>query len=379
MIGLWITSILSLSLVSVAPEPPTLIFLLAGQSNMVGYGNVSLLSGDVRSLPANVSIWQEDEWRPMKAEGKTFGPEISFAHALAVSLPKERIGIVKYAKGGTAIAEWSPTDPGSLYGGLMRKYRSARAAAPKSRPAAILWMQGEADAKQPDPASLYSGKLRDLVAASRDEVKEANCAFLCGQINPSSETFPHVLAVRVAQADLPKQVRWFGLVSTDGLSKNPDNLHYDTAGQWELGRRYARAYLELQKRRLKKAAGDALNQAATDPFARGLIWSGRRTFNLPEGLSPEAFRLEITERDGMKFKGDASFFRGTGMRQDLKFRGTATSDKDGLVKFTTDKKGSFQLSFEGKLNEGELVLTFGAMGNGNGPKESGTATLKGRD
>ena len=38
----------------------------------------------------------------------SFGPEISFAHAMAEAWPNETIGIVKQAAGGTGVLAWHP-------------------------------------------------------------------------------------------------------------------------------------------------------------------------------------------------------------------------------------------------------------------------------
>jgi hypothetical protein len=51
--------------------------------------------------------------------------------------------------------------------------------------------------------------------------------------------------VRAAQAALPERVPRTAVVYTDGLGKQADSIHYDTAGQLELGKRFARAYSAL--------------------------------------------------------------------------------------------------------------------------------------
>ena len=243
-----LTCALFLTVASAPPEPPTMIFLLAGQSNMEGLGEVARLSKRDLAIPANVLAWLDGAWQPMKVQGATFGPEVSFAHALATALPKERIGIVKYAKGGTAIAEWSPTDEKSLYAELVKRCQAAKEAAPDARLAAMLWMQGERDSRQTDTATAYGKNLQELVKAARRDVGEETLAFLCGQVNPP---YPYAQLVRKAQAALPKQVKRASLISTNGLEKNGDNLHYSTRGQLELGRRYARAFLDLERSRDK--------------------------------------------------------------------------------------------------------------------------------
>ena len=363
---------------SSAPDSPTLIFLLAGQSNMVGLAEVLLLPKVFQAFPPNVVIWDGGDWKPMNVQGTTFGPEVAFAHAVAIALPNERIGIVKYAKGGTAIREWAPTNQQSLYAELMKQYRAAHEATPSARPAAMLWMQGERDSRQADTAAAYGGNLQELVAAARKEGGDANLPFLCGLVNPPvQQGYTYVDTVRAAQIALPKQTRRAALVSTNGLQKNADNLHYGAQGQLELGLRFAQAYLSLTKSSVAAPGNNVSIQATSDPFDRGEIWSGKRFFDPPNPnrLMPEPLWLIVTERDGMKFKGEGIVLRGAGLDDIYKVEGTATTSNDGPVSFTTEKKGFFQVSFDGRLIKDEVVLSYKGSGLGGGAQVSGTANL----
>lgn len=229
-------------LLAIPGQAPSLIFLLAGQSNMLGQGTVKELPAAFAGSSASALIWQEGQWRPLVAAGDTFGPEISFAHTLGAALPNERIGIVKLAVGGTQIDLWSPADDLSLYAELRSRWKAAQAAAPDARVAAMLWMQGERDARTSDAAETYGSKLRRLVLAIRKDVRRPDLPFLCGLVNPP---YPYAAVVRAAQSALPKDLPNTAVVSPDGLEKKADDLHYNTSGQMELGRRFAGAYLQL--------------------------------------------------------------------------------------------------------------------------------------
>jgi len=223
-------------------RPPTLVFLLAGQSNMVGLGLVRELPSTYRAPRENLLEWKDGTWVPLAPAGWGFGPELSFAYAIGDALPKERIGIVKVARVSTGIDQWSSTNAHSLYATLLTQAQAALRAAPDGRPAAALWVQGERDARSVDAAAAYGTRLRALVAAIRRDVDRPDLPFLCAQVNPP---YPFVRGVRDAQAALPAQVPRTALVSTDGLKKWPGDVHYDSAGQVELGQRFARAYLKL--------------------------------------------------------------------------------------------------------------------------------------
>jgi hypothetical protein len=49
--------------------------------------------------------------------------------------------------------------------------------------------------------------------------------------------------VRSQQQHTPQQIKNSLVVSTDGLTTMSDKLHYDSAGQVELGKRFAAAYI----------------------------------------------------------------------------------------------------------------------------------------
>ena len=68
---------------------------------------------------------------------------------------------------------------------------------------------------------------------------------IAGHINPPSDMYPALEAVRRAQERVAEEDAGVVLVSTDGLSKQGDRVHYDSRGLLELGRRFADAYLEL--------------------------------------------------------------------------------------------------------------------------------------
>ena len=69
--------------------------------------------------------------------------------------------------------------------------------------------------------------------------------FVLGLVNPPPERYPAYDAVRDAQRRAAREFVNVHLVETDDLSKRSDNLHYDTAGNLELGRRFAAMYLSL--------------------------------------------------------------------------------------------------------------------------------------
>jgi hypothetical protein len=69
------------------------------------------------------------------------------------------------------------------------------------------------------------------------------------EINPAKVTpvspFPFVDEVRATQRAFPAKDPLTLCISTDGLTKAKDQVHYDTAGQQGLGLRFAEALQKL--------------------------------------------------------------------------------------------------------------------------------------
>ena len=174
-----------------AADKPIKAFILAGQSNMVGWGDSTKLTDDVRTGNDQVVMFENGKWQPLRPHepanqgqrrvGLTefhFGPEIAFGHEMAKAWPGETIGIVKFAIGGTSLLAWKPDWSrqdadrvgqgrlGSLYKRLLAKVDQAKT----SRDIEIvgfLWLQGGGDMKNAEVAKEYLDNLKSLVAAVR--------------------------------------------------------------------------------------------------------------------------------------------------------------------------------------------------------------------
>ncbi len=228
-------------------------FILAGQSNMEGAGSIADLSRSQRTLPSNVRLFQNST-RIDVGDFEWFGPEVGFAHAIAEQIPHEQIMLIKCAAGGTSLYAWSPDwspqlasiteneEWGSLYAQLMGSVdtvigdRSVEFAG-------VLWMQGERDAKYPDAAQEYGRNLKHFVERLREDLDAPHLPFILAQIDWLPAGFDSCELVRKAQADAPNHIPNTVVISTEGLRKWEDHVHYSSQGQLELGRRFAEGYL----------------------------------------------------------------------------------------------------------------------------------------
>jgi hypothetical protein len=231
------------------------VFILAGQSNMMGIGNETELPAELIEPVDSVLYYQYSisgsRWITQTPE-LNFGPELTFARCMTGTMG-EPIGIIKLAFPATNLAfVWNPDLRSSLYKTLMNLVHDAQ----KTRPITItgmLWMQGENDSSFKNMAYAYKSNLQNLICRVRSDVGVSGLPFVAGRVNPNA---PYVGIVRDAQMTAGDDdgdgiaechEGSYAWVDCDGIpnSKYFDNVHYNTAGQIELGYRFAEAMLGL--------------------------------------------------------------------------------------------------------------------------------------
>jgi len=280
------------------PEPTTYrVYLLAGQSNMDGYGRCEELSAEQEEALEGAVIFHGDPapdgsakgglglWAPLRpghgrgfrSDGESnrysnaFGLELTFARTLQELQPGSPIALVKYSRGGTSIHAdaaggfgcWEPDWEGgegagkglNQYDHCLATLRTALAARDvdgdgvedRLVPAGILWMQGESDAfYSPEIAGQYEANLKRLMDLLRAALRQDDLPVVIGRISDSGASkgksvWPHGEVVRAAQAAFVEADGSAALVtSTDGYAYS-DPWHYDTAGFLDLGVRFAEA------------------------------------------------------------------------------------------------------------------------------------------
>lgn len=229
-----------------ADQAPLPVFVLAGQSNMVGLGQVSELPDELKRAQPDVLLFEQRTWTPLEPgkvpEGRSFGPEVTFGQAMAKHVGGP-IGLIKVAASGTDLAvQWNPQGKG-VFARLVKQVQAAR----QSRPIMIMgmiWMQGEADSKEEAMAKAYQVNLENLVLSARRAFAVTDLPFVCGRVNaPAAGKYTHVALVRAAQEAV--KLPGYRMVDCDGVAKGHDDLHYSAAGQQELGKRFAAAQVEL--------------------------------------------------------------------------------------------------------------------------------------
>lgn len=266
-----------------SPAAEVKVFILAGQSNAVGFGS------DANSLPpalyapqTDVLFWYEEGpfnsisdtslriksggFVPLKFQtdpsGATFGgltdgfgPEIKMGRMLADALPEE-IAIVKFAINATSLAgDWNPATAGSLYEQLTKIVDSSLTVLVNmghtSSIAGFFWMQGEWDARNATDAANYQANLANFVQQLRGEFAVPDMPFVFGRLNANIWQSPYGISqvdlatVRTAQANVANSAAKTAMVNSDDLGLIGDFIHFSAAGQLEMGERFVNAYFSL--------------------------------------------------------------------------------------------------------------------------------------
>lgn len=322
------------------------IWLLAGQSNMEGVGNlvdVEQPDSRIRSFDqtdhwvlaaeplhqlvnaADRVHWRKDkDGNPKKLEGqeleqfvatrrKGAGLGLPFAKAMLqrTGVP---IGLLPCAHGGTSMDQWSPAlkdkQGDSLYGATYRRFLATG-----GRIAGILWYQGESDAN-PKAAPQFAEKFEKLVAAFRQDFMQPDLPFYYVQIGRHVNYTNQAEwdAVQEAQRTLESRIPKVGMVPSVDLNLD-DPIHISTADQKRLGVRLASLvshdlHPELEKFRPYKRGPRPVMAKLEDNLVRitfaevngKLVTAGRLSGFSIHGTDgaqlPAVFRTQIDPRDG---------------------------------------------------------------------------------
>ncbi|MEQ9553737.1 MAG: sialate O-acetylesterase [Coleofasciculus sp. G3-WIS-01] len=248
------------------PTPSIKLFILAGQSNMVGSRSTINDVPDSWLQPQDNVLWYDSDntWGSLRVptepfpfsrvfNGVGFGPEITLGQRIAQEL-NETVALVKYAKGGTNLAvDWKPG--GELYSSMMDRVNQAIAEFPIASVnveiAGFFWMQGESDAYNLIMANQYEQNLTNFITQVRQDLHEPNLPFVYGKVflTGTQQTpfgiFRYGDIIRQAQSQVSEQVPGTFAVETSDLSQHPDNIHFDSQGLMELGDRFAEEWLSI--------------------------------------------------------------------------------------------------------------------------------------
>jgi hypothetical protein len=243
------------------------LFILAGQSNMVGWApipegeptdpRIYVFGKDYRWRLANHPIEDAANQVDMVSENLIagFGPAMDFAFASLERHPDIVIGLIPCARNSSGIIQWQrDLSDQSLYGSCLKR---VRAASPIGEISGILFFQGETDAadpiQYPDPPphpSDWSELFTAFVTDFRNDLRQPDLPVVFAQLGSTwaPEAFPNWEAVKAQQASL--RLSRSAMIITDDLPLL-DGLHFTTDSYRLIGRRFADAYWELVEQNFK--------------------------------------------------------------------------------------------------------------------------------
>jgi hypothetical protein len=249
------------------------VWILGGQSNMAGYGN---LSGAAKPHPMVRAFYMDDRWAVAKdpihnvwvaadpiqmdrnrdpiifGNGVGTGPGVAFGQTMH-KLSGVPQAVIPCAHGGTTMPQWDPalkkSGGKSFYGAALRRFHKSGA-----RVAGIVWYQGCGETLTSESISLYTPRMKKLVAAFRKDMDHADLPFVMAQLAsvfistvPTPEVISNWNSIQDRQRLLPTLIKNLTTIPTIDLQLE-DGCHVSGAEQNRLGRRLAEAAWSLMKK-----------------------------------------------------------------------------------------------------------------------------------
>jgi hypothetical protein len=297
--GIFLPIGFALSVVFAATSAPVKVFILSGQSNMVGFGKTSEItaSDQIAAEYPNIKYFvATDEVYVIKPFPKliysdihqqsrdfkipTFGPEIGLAAKLSALYPNEKIILVKVAWGGTSLAGHWIRDDGGIYTWFKARVQEAITMISNDDPTnnfsicGIFWMQGEADACDALMAPVYAKNLLYFVdsmlrpfltsvstinGVPHVTLTNGKIPFIYGEIHYGWPNYGGVLLQQQWQAQFKvpctrcmeeskRAQRWNELPPPSNLKEIDDGFsgaHYTTKGILVVGRAFGDAWIKF--------------------------------------------------------------------------------------------------------------------------------------
>jgi len=232
------------------------LFLLIGQSNMAGRGEMD------RVLPISddrIQMFRNDRWQkavePLyddRADLAGVGLGMSFASSILKRNLVQNVGLLPCAVGSTAIEDWLPGTP--HYQRAVAVIKTALATDTyENMLGAILWHQGEDDAKDKILAEKYRDRIVSLVWSFRRDLNMPSLPFISGELGDfinAATGYPYGPDISAVLKELESILPDYACVSAEGLASKDDGLHFNAPSLREFGKRYALAYQRLLSYRL---------------------------------------------------------------------------------------------------------------------------------
>lgn len=234
------------------------LFLLAGQSNMAGRGEVE--PADTIPRTHVLTLNKNGEWEVAKdpihfdRAYAGVGPGFSFGKAMANTDTSIYIGLIPCAVGGSSISSWRPSDGKNYQQAVERTRKAMQNGILKG----IVWHQGETDCTEKGVKG-YDDKLLTLIAGFRKDFNNDELPFIAGELpafqmqQPDSahqlRNNPYVQQINALIHSLKGKVVNYDYATAENTEHRGDHLHFNTASARLMGERYAalmKKYLQIK-------------------------------------------------------------------------------------------------------------------------------------
>jgi hypothetical protein len=227
----------------------TWVFIMAGQSNMAGRGQVEPQDTitDKRILSINktgrlIMAKEPLHWYEPERTGLDCG--YSFGKTLIKNLPDSiSILIIPTAVGGSSVSQWIGD---SLYRGvkLLSNFKEKTEIAKRFGVIkGILWHQGESDANAKN-IPLYNKRLAELFTKFRWIAEDNSLPVLLGELGSFSKTPQQFKAINESLHIYTLHDKNCTVITTADLKHKGDSLHFNSEGQRMMGKRFAEAFMK---------------------------------------------------------------------------------------------------------------------------------------
>jgi hypothetical protein len=198
-----------------------LVFVLAGQSNMSGRG--------LEPMPF-VRNASRIEYLP-NGDERGVGPGMAFADALLDARPDDTVTLIACGRGSTDLATWRPRwGADTPYGACVARARDYDVTG-------VLWWSGESDA-QSWVGVEWAERVQPVISGLRVDFGDLKLPVIVVALKSQPPPgFPFWGWVRRRQLEL--KAPHAAVVDSEGVEFYPSSPHATTAGQMEIGRRFA--------------------------------------------------------------------------------------------------------------------------------------------
>lgn len=242
------------------PDDAFHLFLLMGQSNMAGYGDI--LPDDEKEMEGVRMLREAKEqadkynWIPARhpihsrLKSDRFGLAGPFAKTYRELFPQATVGLIPMAWGGAPVTKMMKGTP--LYQEIIDKSLWAKK---QGKLKAVLWHQGESDTVTSQQADLYEGRLLQLIKDIRLDLNEPDLIFIVGNLaefygtgmdHSAPERVKQINKVKEILRNMPHKLPHVGFVESTGLrSHDHHQVHFDRESYIIFGKRYLDVYWNM--------------------------------------------------------------------------------------------------------------------------------------